>query len=121
MRMLHGLLLALCLLLAACQEEQTGIAKPNTTACTELDSLFETLADLDSVLMNDEAWPVCRPFLDASLSALSYNQRPQNKECNYLDQRYKPDELRLMFVETLRSRIEADTIPEGIYYLLRMM
>lgn len=121
MRLLNGMLLVIGCCLAACNQAPKVIAPPQPASCTELDSLFSTLAALDSVLMNGGEWGVCKPYLDASLTALARNQRPDNKDCNYLDQNYRPDELRLMFVETLRSRIEEDTIPGGIYYMLRWM
>lgn len=122
MRLIQGILLGLCLCLAACHEAAGPVTPPQPpTACAELDSLFRTLDALDSVLLNEAPWPDCLPYLDASLPALTHNQRPDNKDCNYLDQRYKPDILRLGFVESLRSRIETDTLAEGIYYMLRWM
>jgi hypothetical protein len=108
------------LALAACKPDVTSPPTPLAhQACGELDSLFTTLTAMDSVLMNGEPWEVCKPYLQSSLSPLSRNQRKDNKDCNYLDQRIRPDEPRLLWVETLRSRIEEDTISEGIYYLLR--
>lgn len=122
MRLIPGILLGLSLCLAACQKATDPVAQPQPkSTCAELDSLFQTLNALDSVLMNDAPWQECLPYLDASLPALTHNQRAENKDCNYLDQRYKPDILRLGFVESLRSRIEADTLSQGIYYMLRWM
>ncbi len=121
MRKLQWFWLGFVLCFAACRETPAPVDQPLPTSCTELDSLFAKLTALDSVLMNGEDWEVCKPYLDASLSALAYNQRPENKDCNYLDQRHRPEDLRLMFVETLRSRIEEDTISAGIYYMLRWM
>lgn len=115
------MIMAIGLCFAACGETPAPMIAEPMKPCAELDSLFTRLAALDSVLMNGEEWMVCKPYLDASLEALAANQRPENKDCNYLDQRHRPDDLRLMFVETLRSRIEEDTIPEGIYYMLRWM
>jgi hypothetical protein len=107
------------ILVTACDQgggpTQVDILEP----CAELDSLFQTLGTMDSMLVNGAAWEACDPYLQASLTPLTRNQRPENKDCNYLDQRYRPDEPRLLWVENLRSRIETDTIPEGIYYLLR--
>jgi hypothetical protein len=74
---------------------------------------------MDSVLLESAPWETCKPYLQASLAPLARNQRPDNPDCNYLDQRYRPDEPRLLWVEDLRNRIEEDTISEGIYYLLR--
>ncbi|MFN8393326.1 MAG: hypothetical protein U0176_01490 [Bacteroidia bacterium] len=122
MRSISGIVFVLCIFLAACNEATDPAVQPQPSAnCAELDSLFLTLNALDSVLMNDEPWETCLPYLDASLPALTRNQRPDNKDCNYLDQRYKPDILRLGFVESLRSRIETDTLSQGIYYMLRWM
>lgn len=121
MRILKGISVAFCLCLAACRQEPTTNVQLPPSQCAELDSLLETLHELDSVLMNNAQWATCIPYLDGSLESLSHNQRPENKDCNYLDLTYKPDEVRLQFVETLRSRIEQDTIADGIYYLLRWM
>jgi hypothetical protein len=110
----------LCLSLAACQANESISPPPlGNQVCGELDSLFQTLTEMDSVLANEAPWEVCKPYLLASLAPLSHNQRKDNKDCNYLDQKYRADEPRLLWVETLRNRIEQDTIPEGIYYLLR--
>jgi hypothetical protein len=112
--------LGLILLLAtACRQEGTTTPTPIASPCAELDSLFSTLKAMDSVLLEGTYWEECVGLLQTSLQQLSHNQRPENKDCNYLDQRILPDEPRLLFVETLRSRIEQDTLPAGIYYLLR--
>lgn len=114
---------AVCILLmclASCRADTASLPPAHENqVCGELDSLFATLSRMDSVLINGEEWEICKPLLHSSLEALSHNQRKDNKDCNYLDQRYRPDEPRLLWVETLRSRIEEDTISEGIYYLLR--
>lgn len=110
----------LCACLAACQSgESLSPPPPATPTCSELDSLFSTLGQMDSMLINGAPWEACEPYLQSSLAPLSHNQRPENRDCNYLDQKYRPDEPRLLWVETLRSRIEEDTISDGIYYLLR--
>jgi hypothetical protein len=120
--MLHGVGLVLCLIWTACQEAPSMHSQqPGKVDCRELDSLFATLGKLDSVLMNGGTWAECVPYLDASLPALTHNQRKENKDCNYLDQNYRPEVLRLDFVANLRNRIEEDTIPGGVYYLLRWM
>lgn len=121
MRTFPGILILICLAFASCQDGQRIPPANQTNPCSELDSLFATLHELDSALVNDAPWSFCEGVLKRSLGGLSHNQRKDNTDCNYLDQRYRPDELRLMFVETLRSRIVEDTIPEGLYYLLRMM
>lgn len=74
---------------------------------------------MDEALLNGEAWETCIPLLDRSLAGLEANQLEEDKPCDYLDQRLAPDEPRLLFVESLRDRIESDTISAGIYYLLR--
>jgi hypothetical protein len=110
----------MCSLVLACKREskQEPISI-HQQPCAELDSLFQVLGSMDSALIENADWASCRPFLQASLDPLSYNQRPENTDCNYLDQQYRPDEPRLLWVESLRSRIETDTLAEGIYYLLR--
>ncbi len=120
MRNFKWAVLILCLSSAACRQEPAPQAPSlGNQVCGELDSLFGTLTRMDSVLMNGEPWEICKPLLQSSLDPLSHNQRKNNEDCNYLDQRHRPDEPRLLWVESLRSRIEEDTISEGIYYLLR--
>ncbi len=119
MRKFKWVLSILCLGWAACRSDLASPPSPSTQTCSELDSLFQILGKMDSALVNDAPWEICKPYLQASLNPLSHNQRKENTDCNYLDQKYRPDEPRLLWVETLRDRIEEDTIPEGIYYLLR--
>lgn len=113
----------LCLLMVACKPATPEAVPPPPApaACAELDSLFQVLGEMDSVLLAGAPWADCQPYLQASVEALARNQRKGNADCNYLDQRLRPDEPRLLWVESLRSRIEEDTLPEGIYYLLRCM
>ena len=81
------MIMAIGLCFAACGEPSSPVIAQPSKPCAELDSLFARLSALDSVLMNGEEWTICKPYLDASLEALAANQRPENKDCNYLDQR----------------------------------
>ena len=108
-----------CCLLMGCSEGQNVPATLPKSSCNALDSLFGSIQKMDEALLSGENWDACLPLLDRSLAALEANQTEENKPCDYLDQRLKPDEPRLLFVESLRERIEKDTIAEGIYYLLR--
>ena len=103
MRNFKWVLSILCLCWSACQSD-VAPAPQSPQGCGELDSLFQILGSMDSVLVNDAPWEICKPYLQASLGPLSHNQRKENADCNYLDQKYRPDEPRLLWVETLRRR-----------------
>lgn len=119
MRFFPWMLITLGLFLIGCDVAvQTESGKPMEN-CAQLDSLFQDIRVMDEALLENKDWGNCLALLDKSLLGLEANQQVEGKPCDYLDQRFLPDEPRLLFVESLRDRIESDTISQGIYYLLR--
>lgn len=116
---LHFLIWIPVLLFSACGGAKTARDSSLPGACEALDSLFDKLAKMEMALLDGEDWKQCKPLVQDGLAALEARHKAGDTICNYLDQRHHPDIPRLLWVESLRSRIEEDTIAEGIYYLLR--
>jgi hypothetical protein len=116
---LHLLIWLPFVLLSACKGGKSAPSPVVTEQCQALDTLFSKLEEMEAALLDGREWEQCKPMLMDGLIALEENHELGDSLCNYLDQRHHPDVPRLLWVESLRSRIEEDTISEGIYFLLR--
>lgn len=120
--MRHGILLfsLLCTcLLTACADPARNTPKAQAP-CHQLDSLLQQVTAVETALLEDQDWTTCANLLRPMLDDLRHNMQDDSSECNFLNLKKFPDHDRFMFVELLRDRTEQDTIPEGIYFLLRL-
>jgi hypothetical protein len=119
MRLPHIAWIFLPLLMAACTVNSPK-RQVEDDPCVQLDSLLQLLGNAQVALEEGADWPVCSAHLQPLLEGLRENMHSDTGECNFLNMRKFPDVDRLIFVDLLRDRIEADTLPQGIYYLLHL-
>lgn len=113
------LLACLCLAWSACGPAAAPPRKAEQP-CDELAALLQQVRAAETALMESQPWPACTAALKPLLQGLHDHMGADTSECYFLNMRKFPDQDRLLFVDLLRDRSETDTLPEGIYYLLRL-
>lgn len=88
--------------------------------CPELAKVLDRIGKLDSLLEMKAEWPAIANVMDAALKGLALNMRQEKEICNYLNLQQYPDQPRFLFADALALRTLQDTLPAGIYYLLRL-
>lgn len=112
-------ILAGLLLWAGCVDSDPQ-PNPPKEECKSLAELLDRIEALDSAMQGNGKWEDCQGFVEPALEGLATNAKNESEECNFLNQHHFPDRPRFLFVESLRDRIERDTITEGIRYLVRL-
>jgi hypothetical protein len=74
----------------------------------------------ETALAEGQPWASCTAQLKPLIESLRTDMGADTSVCYYLNMRVFPDQDRLLFIDFLRERTETDTLPEGIYYLLRL-
>lgn len=86
-------------------------------ACADLDSLFGLMDRLEAHLQAEGA--LDEGLMEKTSRALEKNLHSGAQDCHYLNHHHAPERNRFFFAELLTEKTSADTLPLGIYYLIR--
>lgn len=114
-----ALLASICLAWSACTPAAPPTAKAEDP-CDALAALLTQVRATETALMEAQPWPACTTQLQSLLQGLQTDMGSDTSACYFLNMRKFPDQDRLLFIDLLRDRTETDTLPDGIYYLLRL-
>lgn len=118
---LFSVLLLIGLLAHACSSPPaTNPPQESPGECPQLARLLGHVGQLDAHLAETAEWKTIAQAMDRVLQGLATNLKQEETECSYLNLEHFPDQPRFLFIDELAYRTQQDTLPEGIYYLLRL-
>lgn len=112
------------LLLSGCGGDPAGEPAPQpgqdtlqARTCVDLDSLFGLMDRVEANLQTEDA--LDESLMEETSKALEQNMRAGSRDCHYLNHHHAPERNRFFFAELLSNKTATDTLPQGIYYLIR--
>lgn len=109
------------LLFTACPAPESRISSgQDSLGCAGLDELILRLDEVNQMVETGKDWSACKAKLSQVMEMMENNIREDGERCHYLNQQNHPERPRFMFVESLSERIRRDTLPDGLYYYVRL-